>query len=67
MLVLRRVTGAQGTCQRTAGIAAYLAAGAAVVCAEFEGSPAPVTIAGRKCQFLHKELARLVVFPDGRK
>lgn len=66
-MVLRTVTGAQGTCQRTAGIMAYLAAGAAVVCAEFEGAPAPVTIAGRQCQFLHKELARLVVFPDGRK
>jgi hypothetical protein len=66
-LVLRTATAAEGTRLRTAGIMAYLAAGAAVVCAEFEGSPMPVRIAGKKCEFAHKELARLVVFPDGRK
>jgi hypothetical protein len=66
-VILSTVTGAQGACQRTAGILAYLSAGAAVVCAEFEAPPVPMSIAGRQCRFLHRELARLVVLPDGRK
>jgi hypothetical protein len=66
-VILTAVTGAQGVCQRTAGIMAYLAAGAAVVCAEFEAPPVPVSIAGKQCRFSHRELARLVVLPDGRK
>ncbi len=54
---------AEGSRKRTAGILDYLRSGAVVVCAEYDQARVPYDIAGRKCEFQHKQLARLVVFP----
>ncbi|MGB2821646.1 MAG: hypothetical protein WBF17_11735 [Phycisphaerae bacterium] len=55
---------ADGSRKRTAGILDYVRSGAVVVCAEYDSAPVPFDIAGRKCEFQHKQLARLVVFPQ---
>ncbi len=57
---------AQGTLARTEAIQRYLAAGAAVVCAEYEQAPVAFKVSNRRCRFDHIQLARLVVFevPD---
>jgi hypothetical protein len=47
---------------RTRGIEAYLARGAAVVCAEYADSPAPFGVMGRSSAYQHIQLPRLVVF-----
>ena len=57
---------ARGSDKRTGAILDYVRRGAAVVCAEYDASPVPFDVAGRACEFQHKQLARLVVFPDGR-
>jgi hypothetical protein len=56
-----------GSLRRTEAIRRYLRDGAVVVCAEYEGAPVPHDIVDRRCEFDHKQLARLVVFPEGRK
>lgn len=55
---------AQGSLQRTQTIKAYLARGAAVVCAEFAQAPVSFAVKGRPCDYNHIQLVRLVVFPD---
>jgi hypothetical protein len=54
---------AQGCLQRTQAIKAYLAGGAVVVCAEFDGAPASFAVKNRSCDYNHTQLVRLVVFP----
>jgi hypothetical protein len=55
---------AQGCLQRTQTIKAYLAHGAAVVCAEFDQAPISFGVKGRSCNYNHIQLVRLVVFPN---
>jgi len=54
---------AKGTMPRTRAIEAYLAEGAAVVCAEYDDAPLSFSLAGRSGRVVHKQLVRLVVFP----
>ena len=54
---------AQGCLQRTKTIKAYLAMGAAVVCAEFDEAPVSFAVKDRSCDYNHTQLVRLVVFP----
>ena len=54
---------AQGCLQRTQTIKAYLAHGAAVVCAEFDQAPVSFGVKARSCDYNHIQLVRLVVFP----
>ncbi|GAH84342.1 unnamed protein product, partial [marine sediment metagenome] len=54
---------AQGCLQRTRAINAYLAHGAAVVCAEYDQAPVSFAVDDRSCKYDHIQLARLVVFP----
>lgn len=54
---------AQGCLQRTRAISAYLAHGAAVVCAEYDQAPVSFAVDDRSCKYDHIQLARLVVFP----
>jgi hypothetical protein len=58
---------AQGSSQRSEAIESYLNDGAVVVCAEYDDAPVPFDIEGKNCRFQHTMLARLVVFPEGRK
>ncbi|MFH1717873.1 MAG: hypothetical protein ABIF19_11015 [Planctomycetota bacterium] len=58
---------AQGCLQRTRAIDAYLARGAALVCAEYEQAPVSFEIEGRSFKSNHIQLARLVVFPGEPK
>ena len=58
---------AQGSSRRSEAIESYLKGGAAVVCAEYDNAPVPFDIEGKRCLFQHTLLARLVVFPEGRK
>jgi hypothetical protein len=58
---------AQGCLQRTRAIRAYLARGAAVVCAEYEQAPVSFAVKDRSCNPNHIQLARLVVFPIEQK
>jgi len=55
---------AQGCLQRTQTIRAYLAYGAAVVCAEFDQAPVSFGVKARSCDYNHIQLVRLVVFPN---
>jgi hypothetical protein len=64
---LNDATLAQGSSQRTKAIESYLNDGAVVVCAEYDDAPVPFGIEGKNCRFQHTLLARLVVFPEGRK
>jgi len=57
---------ADGSRQRTQAILDYLRNGAAVVCAEYDRAPVPYAVARRECEFHHRQLARLVVFPQQR-
>jgi hypothetical protein len=54
---------AQGCLQRTQGIDAYLAHGAAVVCARYESAPASFTVKDCSCDYDHVQFVRQVVFP----
>jgi hypothetical protein len=54
---------AQGSLQRTEGIRAYLAHGAAVVSVQYDGAVAPITVEDHRCEYDQVQLARLVVFP----
>jgi hypothetical protein len=54
---------AQGSLQRTEGIRAYLAHGAAVVSVQYDGAVAPITVEDPRCEYDQVQLARLVVFP----
>ncbi|MDH4241053.1 MAG: hypothetical protein OEW48_15960 [Phycisphaerae bacterium] len=54
---------ALGCLQRTQAIKAYLAKGAAVVCAEFDQAPVSFAIKDHSCEYNHTQLVRLVVFP----
>jgi len=54
---------AHGCVQRTQTINAYLARGAAVVCAEFDQAPVSFTAKDRSCAYEHTQLVRLVVWP----
>ena len=54
---------AQGSLQRTQTIGAYLARGAAMVCAQYDKAPVPFAVKDRSCSYDHIQLARLVVFP----
>lgn len=54
---------AQGCLRRTQTIKAYLAKGAAVVCAEFDQAPVSFAAKGHSCDYNHTQLVRLVVFP----
>jgi hypothetical protein len=54
---------AQGCLRRTQTIKAYLAKGAAVVCARFDRAPVSFAVKGRSCDYNHTQLVRLVVFP----
>ncbi|HUT29010.1 MAG TPA: hypothetical protein VMX13_04375 [Sedimentisphaerales bacterium] len=58
---------ARGSLQRTEAIKKYLDNGAAVVCARYNGAPAPFSIKDRTCAYHHVQLARLVVFPEEEK
>ena len=58
---------AQGSSHRSEAIESYLKGGAVVVCAEYDNAPVPLAIEGKSCRFQHTLLARLVVFPEGRK
>jgi len=58
---------AQGCLQRTQTIGAYLARGAAVVCAEYDKAPVSFAVEGPSCSYDHIQLARLVVFPKEQK
>ncbi len=55
---------AQGCRQRTQAIRAYLANGAAVVCAEFDEAPVSFAVKDHSCDYNHTQLVRLVVFPN---
>lgn len=55
---------AAGTLQRSRAMEDYLGQGAAVVCVWYFGAPVPFGIAGRRCDYNHVQLARLVVFPE---
>jgi len=54
---------AQGCLRRTQTIKAYLAMGAAVVCAEFDQAPVSFAAKDHSCDYNHTQLVRLVVFP----
>ena len=54
---------AQGCLRRTQTIKAYLARGAAVVCAEFDRAPVSFAVKNRSCDYNHTQLVRLVIFP----
>ena len=54
---------AQGCLQRTQTISAYLARGAAVVCAEYDNAPVSFKVKGRSCSYNHIQLVRQIVFP----
>jgi hypothetical protein len=54
---------AQGCFQRTQTISAYLARGAAVVCAEYDNAPVSFKVKGRSCSYNHIQLVRQIVFP----
>jgi hypothetical protein len=58
---------ALGSAHRSAAMESYLAKGAVVVYAEYDDAPVPLVIEGKSCRFQHTLLARLVVFPEGRK
>ena len=58
---------AHGAYPRTKAMMSYLEQGAVVVCAEYDDAPVPWGIEGKDCRFQHTLLARLVVFPEGRK
>jgi hypothetical protein len=58
---------AQGCLQRTQTMSAYLARGAAVVCAEYDQVPVSFTVKDRSYNPNHIQLARLVVFPEEQK
>jgi len=58
---------AQGSLQRTQTIGAYLARGAAMVCAQYDKAPVPFAVKDRSCSYDHIQLARLVVFPQEQK
>ncbi|KPK81124.1 MAG: hypothetical protein AMJ81_10875 [Phycisphaerae bacterium SM23_33] len=55
---------AWGCLGRTRGIQAYLKAGAAVVCAQYDGAAEPFTLRKRRGDFNHIRMARLVVLPE---
>ncbi|MHC4622676.1 MAG: hypothetical protein ACYS4W_02120 [Planctomycetota bacterium] len=55
---------AQGCARRTQTMAAYLAHGAAVVCAEYEDAPLSLSVKDHSCDYKHIQLVRLLVFPD---
>mgnify|MGYP006292253895 CR=1 FL=1 len=55
---------APGSLQRTEAIKDYLSAGAAVVCAQYNGAPLTYSVDARGCSYNHIQLARLVVFPE---
>ncbi|KPK78087.1 MAG: hypothetical protein AMJ79_01025 [Phycisphaerae bacterium SM23_30] len=57
---------ARGSLQRTQMILGYLRHGAAVVCAEFDNTPAPFDVIDKNCRFEHTQLVRQVVFPQER-
>ena len=54
---------ARGSLRRTRAIEAYLAEGAAVVCAKYDHPAAPFPVANRKSDDTYLQLVRLVVFP----
>ena len=58
---------AQGSLQRTQTIDAYLARGAAMVCAQYDKAPVPFAVKDRSCSYDHIQLVRLVVFPQEQK
>ncbi len=58
---------AQGSSRRSEAIESYFKGGAAVIYAEYNDAPVPFEIEGKSCRFQHTMLARLVVFPEGRK
>jgi len=58
---------AQGSSHRSDAIESYLKGGAVVIYAEYDDAPVPFAIEGKSCRFQHTLLARLVVFPEGRK
>jgi hypothetical protein len=58
---------AQGCLQRTQAISAYLARGAAVVCAEYDQAPVSFAVEDRSCNPNHVQLVRLVVLPEEQK
>jgi hypothetical protein len=64
---LNEATLAQGSSHRSEAIESYLKGGAVVVYAEYDDAPVPLAIEGKSCRFQHTLLARLVVFPEGRK
>lgn len=54
---------AQGCLPRSLAMHQYLSLGAALVCVQFEGAPAPFSVEGRSYEVTHVQLARQVVFP----
>jgi hypothetical protein len=64
---LNDATLAQGSSHRSDAIESYLKDGAVVVYAEYDDAPVPFDIEGKNCRFQHTLLARLVVYPEGRK
>ena len=58
---------AQGCLQRTQAMTAYLAHGAAIVCAEYDQAPISFAVKDRLCHPDHIQLARLVTFPKEQK
>ena len=58
---------AQGCLRRTQAINAYLARGAAMVCARYDNAPVSFEVKGPPCNYNHIQLVRLVVFPQKEK
>ncbi|MHC4617032.1 MAG: hypothetical protein ACYTEQ_04680 [Planctomycetota bacterium] len=55
---------AQGCSRRTQTMAAYLAHGAAVICAEYENAPLSLAVKDHSYDYDHVQLVRLLVFPE---
>jgi hypothetical protein len=54
---------AQGCSQRTMAMNGYLARGAAAVCVEMDNAPISFGVKDRLCNYTHKQVCRLIVFP----
>lgn len=54
----------QGILQRTRAINTYLAKGATVVYVQFEDVPTAFRVKDKPCEYEHRQLVRLVVFPE---
>ena len=63
-LEVEKVFSAQGCLARSRSMKAFLADGAAVVCATFEEASTPYSLKNKSCEYKHIQLVRLVIFPE---